>query len=1134
MKTSFDGFANRYSRNLLIALVFVISFSTATLSQELWGLLSQGGTNNFGTIGHYDVSTSSWIVDYNFAVENSVSGRNPTTELTKCNGKFYGMSSGGANNLGELFEWDPLTNSYSTKVDFSAALGSNPQGSLTSSEGKLYGMTSGGGARKGGVLFEFDPSNNVYKKLIDLDGRPKGSLTVVAGKLYGMTNIGGANGVGVIFEWNLSTGVYSTKVDLNCSYGCDPRGRLSYAEGKFYGVTVSGGVNGVGAIFEWDPIANVITKKFDLSTTAGSNAHGSLTYQEGSLYGMTFYGGANNVGVIFQYDLSTNVYTKRFDFGNGKGGRPKGTLLSVDGKFYGLTAGGGTERGGTLFEWNPTTNTYMQKVAFSSHLIALNGKEPRGSLAYSEGRFYGMTYWGGTSNAGILFEWNSSTNAFTKKLNFAATVPTGTNSTGSLAYMDGKFYGITQGGINNAGGIFEFDRASHKYSRNIDFLKDDNSGNYFLPEGSLSEHMGKLYGTYKDIEIDYNGEIFEYRPSTNEYTPQIDLSCPSYNGCKSNSPMALVAGKFYGTTESGGANDSGVLFEWDPATNIYLTRYHFTNGNGANPSGSLSYHQGKFYGMTSRGGTNNFGVIFTWDPETNIFTKKVDLNNADGSIPYGSLTYNNGKFYGLTHSGGVNDAGVIFEWDPATNVYTKKIDLTTINGSAPKGSLTYSAGRFFGMTSSGGVNNLGVLFEWNPATNVYVKKIDFSAATGGAPVYTKLLEVSTEGVAAPTIPATNIAFSNVLSTSMTVSFQPGNGTKHLAILKAGGAPAFKPVDNTSYSGSLGNGELVVFNGTANTFDVNDLQANKRYYVTVFEYNADNQGNIKYLVENAPVASQQTLLLPNVYLLNPGDGTVNQNVILTLKAKLVEGATTYTFEVSKNSDFAGSRILSGEFSHLIDSLQYNTRYYARVKTNLRDDYGKVTSFTTRTAESLAFVTSPANNAVNVPTKTAVASNSVPYASQYTIQLSETVDFSLVAFQLTGPTRILQFSGLKPNTKYYSRVLVNLSSVFGPVRSFTTQTTTSANMIASAVETDLTEFTIEVYPNPFQERLNLYIESAKSEEAEITLVDVTGRRIHQSTAQTNAPVEIVKPLPDGVYFLKVNAGGNIKMIRVLRAQ
>jgi hypothetical protein len=271
------------------------------------------------------------------------------------------------------------------------------------------------------------------------------------------------------------------------------------------------------------------------------------------------------------------------------------------------------------------------------------------------------------------------------------------------------------------------------------------------------------------------------------------------------------------------------------------------------------------------------------------------------------------------------------------------------------------------------------------------------------------------------------------------------------------------------------------------------------------------------------------------LIKPGDGAINQSVILTLKANTVDGATTYTFEVSKNSNFSDSEILNGDITQLIDSLQYNTLYYARVKTDLRDDYGKVTTFRTRTAESLAYVTFPANNAVDVPTKTAVASNSVPYATQYAIQLSETTDFSVVAFQVTGPTRILQFSGLKSNTTYYSRVLVNLSSVFGPLRSFTTQVgTSSASDNSGSAEPDLMEFAIEVYPNPFQERLNLFIASPKDEDAQISLIDVNGRKIHESTVQTNTTIEIEKPLPNGVYFLKVNAGSIVKTMRVLRVQ
>ena len=49
----------------------------------------------------------------------------------------------------------------------------------------------------------------------------------------------------------------------------------------------------------------------------------------------------------------------------------------------------------------------------------------------------------------------------------------------------------------------------------------------------------------------------------------------------------------YGFTSSGGVNDKGVLFESDPATNIYTKRFDFDNIKGRNPVGKLSAFNGK-------------------------------------------------------------------------------------------------------------------------------------------------------------------------------------------------------------------------------------------------------------------------------------------------------------------------------------------------------------------------------------------------------------------------------------------------------------------------------------------------------------------------------------------------------------
>jgi hypothetical protein len=325
----------------------------------------------------------------------------------------------------------------------------------------------------------------------------------------------------------------------------------------------------------------------------------------------------------------------------------------------------------------------------------------------------------------------------------------------------------------------------------------------------------------------------------------------------------------------------------------------------------------------------------------------------------------------------------------------------------------------------------------------------------------------------------------------------------------------------------------VYDGAENTFNVKGLESYRRYFITIFEYNVDGFGKIKYMADHAPVASQQTRLLPNVYLVKPGNGTVNQYPILTLKANAVTGATHYTFEISTNANFTGSKIISGGISVSLDSLHYNTLYYAHVKTNLRDDFGKVTTFTTCTAESLAYVTSPANNAVNTSTSPAIASNKIPYASVYTIQLSETNDFAVVAFEVTGPTRISHFTGLKANTTYYSRVRVDLSSAFGAVKSFTTAPSL-ARMSGNSTETELREFAVTVYPNPFREKFTLSIESANDDQAQITLIDLNSKPVYQSSIKTNSVVEISKPFANGVYVLKVDVGGSTKLIRVVRIE
>ena len=61
---------------------------------------------------------------------------------------------GGVYNYGVIFEYDPITNTYTDKIDLASNTGSYPTGSLAISGGKFYGMTNAGGLNHAGVIFE--------------------------------------------------------------------------------------------------------------------------------------------------------------------------------------------------------------------------------------------------------------------------------------------------------------------------------------------------------------------------------------------------------------------------------------------------------------------------------------------------------------------------------------------------------------------------------------------------------------------------------------------------------------------------------------------------------------------------------------------------------------------------------------------------------------------------------------------------------------------------------------------------------------------------------------------------------------------------------------------------------------------
>jgi len=344
-----------------------------------------------------------------------------------------------------------------------------------------------------------------------------------------------------------------------------------------------------------------------------------------------------------------------FNFGSTSGVFPVGKLLSAEnGKYYGLTKNGGVNNYGILYEYN-SANGNFRKVA---DMNAIGGKYPDGSLIQtSNGNIYGTCSYGGpySSNGyGILFEYNPVTDLIIKKYDFylytsqsnfypyGGLYPKGNLLEGS----NGKLYGVTSGGgiFDGQGSVYEYDRATNLYKNIVSFGTTDPSTSEGTPGPGKFPNGNIIFGS--------DGFIYGSTP-TGGYGPKpqtlqdqrgtlfkvgLDGALSyffSFSGSvlsgRPNGGVIEYNGKLYGTTSSGGSENSGELFEYNLISKVMVKRADFIlSTTGGNPSGSLTLINEKLYGMTSLGGANGKGTIFEFDPTVGSLSKTFDFDGTNG------------------------------------------------------------------------------------------------------------------------------------------------------------------------------------------------------------------------------------------------------------------------------------------------------------------------------------------------------------------------------------------------------------------------------------------------------------------------------------------------------------------------
>jgi uncharacterized repeat protein (TIGR03803 family) len=193
------------------------------------------------------------------------------------------------------------------------------------------------------------------------------------------------------------------------------------------------------------------------------------------------------------------------------------------------------------------------------------------------------------------------------------------------------------------------------------------------------------------------------------------------------------AGNLYGTTFGGGGGNCsagcGLVYKLSPSnggwTQTVLYQFTGSNGDGSYPwAGVVFDAAGNLYGTTQYGGANGYGTIYQLTPSGSGWTEKVLYNfqrAQDGGWPYSGVVLDpSGNLYGATTVGGTGDGGTLFELSPAGSGWNYQTLCNFVRrpgelaGGPVATPLRDAAGNLYGATGGDGAFGFGSVFK---ATN---------------------------------------------------------------------------------------------------------------------------------------------------------------------------------------------------------------------------------------------------------------------------------------------------------------------------------------------------------------------------------------------------------------------------------
>ncbi|MGC1632492.1 MAG: hypothetical protein WA749_10315, partial [Gelidibacter sp.] len=266
----------------------------------------------------------------------------------------------------------------------------------------------------------------------------------------------------------------------------------------------------------------------------------------------------------------------------------------------------------------------------------------------------------------------------------------------------------------------------------------------------------------------------------------------------------------------------------------------------------------------------------------------------------------------------------------------------------------------------------------------------------------------------PTTQASNITFSNVLGSSMTVNWTRGNGTGRMLIARANNPVNVEPQNLVNYNSTgggygsssyqIGTGNYVLYEGTAASVNISNLDPNTTYHFALYEYNGSS-GKV-YLISTSATnpalgatASQATSAYPtentklmefgafdgnSFYFRIPSNqiGNGEKRMVIIKEGSPVTAVPVDGNEYTANTTFGnGHEIAPGEFVIFSGSGWINNRTISGLRPRTTYHF-KVYEFNGSGTNAFYLKTNDINNTPVFETSQATATHPTTQASNIT--------------------------------------------------------------------------------------------------------------------------------------------------------